>query len=123
MMTQKALNDCPLKPVQFKIVVKVDEVEQKTAGGIYIPDTSKDAQQFSITRGTIVAVGPAAFTDHDQYPEGSEIPEVGSRIYFQKFAGASLNGAIDNTIVYRVIEDTDIVGIIADEHGARGLAA
>jgi co-chaperonin GroES (HSP10) len=110
-------------PMQFKIVVRVEKVEEKTNGGIFIPENAQDRRQFEITRGVVVAVGPAAFSDDRQYPPGADRPVVGDRIWFDKHAGTQVKGKRDHMILYRVIEDTDIVGICVDEDAIKELVA
>lgn len=94
-----------LKPLHDKVLVKVEEEEEKTAGGIYLPDTAKEKPQ----RGVVVAVGDGKLTD-----EGKVIPidvKVGERIIFSKYAGTEikLDGekhvilSIDD--IYAVIEE------------------
>lgn len=118
-----SLNGSGILPMQFKIVVRVEKVEEKTNGGIFIPEQAQDRRQFEITRGVVVAVGPAAFSDDRQYPPGATRPAVGDRIWFDKHAGTQVKGKRDHMILYRVIEDTDIVGICVDEDAIKELVA
>jgi len=118
-----SLNGSGIMPMQFKIVVRVEKVEEKTNGGIFIPENAQDRRQFEITRGVVVAVGPAAFSDDRQYPPGADRPVVGDRIWFDKHAGTQVKGKRDHMILYRVIEDTDIVGICVDEDAIKELVA
>ena len=48
-----------IKPLEDRIVLKVNEAEQKTASGLVIPDTAQEKPQ----EGTVVAVGPGRFDD------------------------------------------------------------
>lgn len=118
-----SLNGSGIMPMQFKLVVQVEKVEEKTNGGIFIPENAQDRRQFEITRGVVVAVGPAAFTDERQYPPGSRMPQVGDRIWFDKHAGSQVKGKRDQMILYRVIEDTDVTGICFDEIAIKELVA
>ena len=38
-------------PVEYKVLIKPDEVEDKSAGGLYLPDSARDRQQFAVDRG------------------------------------------------------------------------
>lgn len=107
-------NGSGIIPMQFKLVVKMEAIEEKTDGGVYLPDQAKDKKSFEITRGTLVAAGPAAFSDYDQFPEHSRIPQVGDRLWLNKYAGHQVKDKVQSTIAYRIIEDTDIVGIVDD---------
>lgn len=94
-----------IKPLRDKVLIKVEEEEEKTAGGIYLPDTAKEKPQ----RGVVVAVGDGKMTD-----EGKLIPisvKVGDRVIFSKYAGTEikLNGEkhviLSADDIYAVIEE------------------
>ena len=73
-----------LKPLDNRVIVTRVEEEQRTAGGIIIPDTAKEKPK----EGKIVAVGPGKRDD-----KGKRIPlEVknGDRILFSKYAGTEI---------------------------------
>ena len=87
-----------LKVIDEKVLVEVDESEeQKTAGGIYIPDTAKEKPQ----RGKIVAVG----TNEDL----KKVIKVGDRIVFGKYTGDEIE--LDGK-KYLVVQRSDILAII-----------
>lgn len=118
-------NNSGIVPLQYKVIIKVDPTETVTKGGVIIPEHAQDRRAFEVTRGDVVAVGPAAFTDGEQFPEGSPKPQVGDRIWFDKHAGSQVKGR-EGDIVYRIVEDTDVVGIYelsADEAQELGLVA
>ena len=73
-----------LKPLDNRVIVTRMEEEQKTAGGIIIPDTAKEKPQ----EGKILAVGPGKRDD-----KGKRIPmevKEGDRILFSKYAGTEI---------------------------------
>ena len=84
------------KPLKDRVFVKYSEEAEKTAGGIYIPESAKEKPQ----KGIIEAVG-------------SEVKEikVGNIILFDKYSGSKIN--IDNN-EYLIIKEEDILGIIQD---------
>ena len=84
------------KPLKDRVFVKYSEEAEKTAGGIYIPESAKEKPQ----KGIIEAVG-------------SEVKEikVGDIILFDKYSGSKIN--IDNN-EYLIIKEEDILGIIQD---------
>ena len=93
------------KPLHDRILVKREEKDQKTAGGIIIPDTAKEKPSL----GTVVAVGSGA-KDKD----GKVVPldvKVGDRILFAKWAGTEVPGSDDQ---YTIIKESDILSIIAN---------
>lgn len=87
-----------LKVIDEKVLVKPDEVEEdKSPGGIYIPDTAKEKPQ----RGTVVAVG----TDE----ELKNVIKVGDKVIFGKYTGDEINFEGSK---YLVVQRNDILAII-----------
>jgi len=90
-----------LKPLGNRVVVKpLEDDEQMSSGGIYIPDTAKEKPQ----DGEVVAVGPGRLTD-----EGQRIPievEVGDTIVYSKYAGTEYK--LGDT-EYLVLREDDIL--------------
>lgn len=92
-----------IRPLQDRVIVKRVEEEEKTKGGIIIPDTAKEKPQ----EGEIIAVGPGKVTD-----EGKKIPmevKVGDRVLFGKYSGSEIK--IDGE-EHLIMREDDILGII-----------
>ena len=73
-----------IKPLNDRVLVTRIEEEQKTAGGIIIPDTAKEKPQ----EGKVVAVGPGKTND-----QGERVPlgvKAGDRVLFGKYAGTEI---------------------------------
>ena len=90
------------RPLHDRVLIKVLEGEEKTAGGIIIPDTAKEKQQ----EGEIVAVGSGARTE-----DGKIIPmdvKVGDKVLFGKWSGTEVK--IDG-VEYSIMKEADIMGI------------
>ncbi len=91
------------KPLHDRVAVRRIEAEQKTAGGIIIPDTAQEKPQ----QGEIVAVGSGLRTE-----EGKIVPldvKVGDRILFGKWSGTEVK--IDGVDLL-VMKESDIMGIV-----------
>lgn len=71
----------PLKPLEDRVVVRPDESEEVTAGGIVLPDKAKEKQQ----RGSVVAVGPGKLLDSGE--RAVPAVKVGDKVLFGKYAG------------------------------------
>lgn len=94
------------KPEGVKVLVKPERVEEKTKGGIFLPQQSRDSEQTRVTRGEIVAMGPDAavrFAD-------DRSAQVGDMVVFSKYGGFSLD---DDE--YRILNDEDIIALIEKE--------
>jgi len=90
-------------PLQDRVLVVRTEEEEKTAGGIIIPDTAKEKPQ----EGKVVAVG-AGKLDED----GKRIPldvKEGDRVLFSKYAGSEIT--IDG-VEHLIMREDDILAIV-----------
>ncbi|MBB4150719.1 chaperonin GroES [Sphingobium scionense] len=86
-----------------RVVVRRIEAEEKTSGGIIIPDTAKEKPQ----EGEVVAVGPGARDDSGQLVELSV--KAGDRILFGKWSGTEVK--IDGEDLL-IMKESDILGVI-----------
>lgn len=91
-----------LKPLGDRVVVKVMEQEERTKGGIVLPDTAKERPQ----QGEVVAVGPGRILDNGQRvaPE----VKVGDVVIFAKYGGTEVE--VDGE-EYLVLRESDILAI------------
>ncbi|MFO1035502.1 MAG: co-chaperone GroES [Geminicoccaceae bacterium] len=93
------------KPLHDRVLVKRVEEEQKTKGGIIIPDTAKEKPM----QGEILAVGPGARDD-----KGALIPmgvKVGDRVLFGKWSGTEVKLDGDELLI---MKESDIMGILEE---------
>lgn len=92
-----------IRPLNDKIlVIRVDE-EEKTSGGIIIPDTAKEKPQ----EGKIVAVGPGKVNK-----KGSRVPlevKKGDQVLFAVYAGTEIK---INGVEHLIMQEDDILGIV-----------
>lgn len=91
------------KPLRDRVFVKFTTEEEKTAGGLYIPDSAKEKPQ----KGVVIEVGPGRITD-DGKRQPLEV-KVGDTILFDKYSGSKVK--IDEE-EYLIIREEDILGII-----------
>jgi chaperonin GroES len=104
-----AIDDCRpgLKPKGYSVLVALDVTEEKTAGGIILPEKHREREDGASERGRVVAVSPMAFTGGDW---GHDEPaRKGDVVLFQRYAGTEFEGADKRK--YRVIQDSDLKGI------------
>lgn len=87
------------RPHQHRILVKIDEIESKSKGGIILTDETVTKQQNQQVLATVIDVGPTAAVD-------TAWIKPGTRVMIAKWGGATLPGE-ENTL-YRVINDEDI---------------
>ncbi|MBE0647343.1 MAG: co-chaperone GroES [Bacteroidales bacterium] len=87
-----------IKPLADRVLVAPAAAEEKTAGGIIIPDTAKEKPQ----KGTIVAVGPGK-------KDEPMTVKVGDTVLYGKYAGTEIT--IDGTD-YMIMRESDVVAVI-----------
>jgi chaperonin GroES len=101
------------RPLHDRVVVKRIEAEERTAGGIIIPDTAKEKPQ----QGEIVAVGPGC---RDATGKLNPIDgQPGDRVLFGKWSGTEVE--IDG-IEYLVMKESDIMGVLVEASAGRKAA-
>lgn len=105
------MNTSGINPVEYNVLVKPKAVEEKTAGGIFLPDSTKEREQFGQMEGELIAVSPAAFTyNYEGWPEGSAPPQVGEQVVFSKYQATEIKGADGET--YWMMKDKSIAGVM-----------
>ena len=94
------MKDIKLKPLDDRIVVEPVEAEEKTAGGIVLPDTAKEKPQ----RGKVLAVGPGKLLDNGQRAEVSV--GIGDEVIFGKYSGSEVE--VDNREL-KILRESDVL--------------
>jgi chaperonin GroES len=93
------------RPLHDRVVVKRIEAEEKSTGGIIIPDTAKEKP----SQGEVIAVGPGGRDE-----SGKLIPidvDVGDRVLFGKWSGTEVK--VDGQELL-IIKESDIMGVLTD---------
>ena len=91
------------RPLHDRVVIRRVEEEQKTKGGLIIPDTAKEKPM----QGEILAVGPGARTE-----KGDLIPlgvQVGDRVLFGKWSGTEVKLDGDELVI---MKESDLMGVV-----------
>lgn len=92
-----------IKPLSDRVVIEPLEAEEKTSGGIYLPDTAKEKPQM----GKVVAAGPGKVSDAGQ-KIAMEV-KVNDKILYGKYSGTDVN--IEGKD-YLIMRESDILAII-----------
>src|SRR5437762_1152603 len=101
------------RPLHDRVVIKRIEAEEKTTGGIIIPDTAKEKPQ----QGEIIAVGPGGRDEAGKLTPIDVKP--GDRVLFGKWSGTEVK--IDG-VEYLIMKETDIMGVLAEAVSRRKAA-
>jgi chaperonin GroES len=89
-----------IRPLDDRVVVKPVEAEERTAGGIVLPDTAKEKPQ----RGKVISVGPGKLMDNGQ--RGSLSVSVGDEVIYGKYSGTDIDVEGDEV---KILRETDIL--------------
>jgi chaperonin GroES len=92
-----------LKPLGDRVIVKILDAEEKTAGGIVLPDTAKEKP----TQGLVVSVGPGRLMDNGQLSP-MEVKE-GDKVLFSKYGGTEVK--VDGE-EFTILRQDDVLGIL-----------
>jgi len=93
-----------IKPLSDRVVVSPQAAEEKTASGLFIPDTAKEKPQ----RGTVVAVGPG------KVENGTKVDMTvseGDTVLYGKYSGTEITMNDEDLLIMR---ESDILGIVND---------
>ncbi|MDW6021095.1 co-chaperone GroES [Mesorhizobium sp. BAC0120] len=101
------------RPLHDRILVRRVEAEEKTAGGIIIPDTAKEKPQ----EGEVVAVGPGGRDEAGQLQPLDVKP--GDRILFGKWSGTEIRLDGEDLLI---MKESDVMGVIEVEAAAKKAA-
>jgi len=102
------------RPLHDRVVVRRIEADQKTAGGIIIPDTAKEKPQ----EGEVVAVGPGA-RDESGKVVALDV-KAGDRVLFGKWSGTEVKINGEDLLI---MKESDIMGILEDAAAGKKKAA
>ena len=93
------------RPLHDRVVVKRIDAEERSAGGIIIPDTAKEKP----SQGEVIAVGPGGRDE-----SGKLVPpdvQIGNRVLFGKWSGTEVK--IDG-VEYLIMKESDIMGVLEE---------
>lgn len=94
-----------IRPLDDRVVVEPVEAEEKTAGGIVLPDSAKEKPQ----RGKVLAVGPGRLLDSGQRGELSVT--VGDEVIYGKYGGTDIEINGDDV---KILRESDILAKVVD---------
>lgn len=93
-----------IRPLADKLVIKVIDDQEKTTGGIFIPDSAKEKPQ----KGEVISVGPGRTLDN-----GSKEPmdvKAGEIVLFAKYSGTDIK--LEDTL-YKILSIRDVLGVLS----------
>jgi chaperonin GroES len=103
-MATISLGVSTVKPLEDRVLIKVSEAEERTVGGIFLPDTAKEKPQV----GEVVQVGKGKRKDDGSYQEISV--KVGENVLYSKYAGTEIKLGSDD---YVLLREQDILAVVS----------
>lgn len=104
------MNESKVRPIDYRVIVRPDEVEERTKGGIILPPGTREADRLRQEKGTLVAKGDSAFDEGwSDYEREQLVPDA--RVLVCAYAGTSFK--VEN-VMYRLCNDKDITALLEE---------
>jgi len=101
------------EPKGYKLLISPIQVEEKTQGGVYMPDSFKDAEGIASIIGCVVSLGPDAYKDEDKFPTGPWCKK-GDFVIFRSYSGTRFK---IHSMEFRLINDDTVEAVVEDPRG------
>lgn len=97
-------------PTQFTALIKPDEVDQKSDGGLFLPDNVRSRLQYAVDRGILIDHGDGFYSERP-----GPRPKIGQKVIFDRYAGSLIQIEEDGKRVdYRLVNDDKIIAILEE---------
>ncbi len=103
-------NPSGIVPLDTKVVLLTEKPPEKTAGGIYLADNTKDREKFAATKAKLIASGDNAFLD---WGDSAVKPKPGQHVVIAQYAGGRQKGA--DGLEYTIANDSDVMAVLESE--------
>ena len=100
------LNYKDIIPIGATLLIEMDETEEKTPGGIILPDKLKEQKDLSSSTAKIVVLGKEAFLDLEK---GTPMPEAGYNVIVATYCGKTIKTKQGNS---KICRDEDVIAVI-----------
>ena len=98
------------QPTGWRMIVLPFKMDEKTAGGVLVTETTLERQQVASQCGLVLAMGPQCYSDKERYPEGPWC-KVNDWVVFARYAGSRLQ--IEGGEI-RLLNDDEILATVKD---------
>lgn len=100
-------------PKGYRILIAIPEVDEKTEGGVYMPDKLKSAEETASIVGFVLKLGDEAYTDSQRFPNGPWCKE-GEFVIFRSYSGTRFKVGGKE---FRLINDDTVEAVVDDPRG------
>tara|TARA_R110000823_G_scaffold211015_2_gene341381 strand:- start:744 stop:1112 length:369 start_codon:yes stop_codon:yes gene_type:complete len=101
------------EPTGYKILIAVPEINEKTEGGVFMPDALKKAEETASVIGYVLKLGPDAYSDGSKFPHGPYC-EKGDFVIFRSYSGTRFKVMNKE---FRLINDDTVEAVVEDPRG------
>ena len=101
------------KPVGYQLLIALPESREKTDGGVFVPDATRQREEAASITAMVLAVGPDAYQDKIKFPSGAYVKR-GDWIIIQPYTGTRL---IIHKKEFRLINDDSVRAVVDDPRG------
>lgn len=101
------------QPAGYKLLIALPEVQQRTDGGVYIPDERRDAESTASIVGFVLELGPDAYADKAKFPTGPWCKK-GDFVIFRSYSGTRFRVEGQE---FRLINDDTVEAVVDDPRG------
>ena len=108
-------NESGITPLDVRVLVLPDPVEEVTKGGIILPGAHTEREKYATVKATLIAAGVNAWAEAGASGLFTA-PAAGDRVIIAKYGGIMLTG--DDGKDYRVMNDEDVIATLETSHGA-----
>ena len=98
------------EPKGYKLLIAIPKLEEKTQGGVIIPDKLKGLEQTASIVGLVIALGDAAYKDAEKFPDGPYCKE-GDFVIFSSYSGTRFKLRGEE---FRLINDDTVEAVVDD---------
>jgi co-chaperonin GroES (HSP10) len=98
------------EPKGYKLLIAIPKLEEKTQGGVIIPDKLKGLEQTASIIGLVIALGDAAYKDTEKFPDGPYCKE-GDFVIFRSYSGTRFKLRGEE---FRLINDDTVEAVVDD---------
>jgi co-chaperonin GroES (HSP10) len=101
------------EPTGYRLLIAIPEVNEKTEGGVFMPDQLKKAEETASIIGFVVKAGPDAYGDANKFPNGPWCNE-GDFVIFRSYSGTRFKVLGKE---FRLINDDTVEAVVEDPRG------
>lgn len=116
------MNKSGIHPSGDRVLIRPDDIEEITEGGIIIPSTVGELHAMAQSIGTFIEAGPDAYIDHVEKDAEGKITKIvgykghfakpGDRVAFAKYGGLQVKGK--DGVTYRIMNDVDVTAVVEE---------